>query len=164
METEPNPLDSEGVRNAFVENLRWKLLPLAFAAVGVLVYALVEIPDAVVRPFALKFGTAITATVSSKRISTGRRTAGHYVEVNYEATRDFAPRVEIKVLGDLYDSVKVGDPIAVHFVPACPSFCVALDEDRGSARQQATVFGAFAAVILLYACVRGWGKARGARP
>jgi hypothetical protein len=111
---------------------------------GYLVLAAVAIPflafyfnlgDALIHPVALAIGKPATAIVSSKRISHTRHSSGNYVELNYQYSRDFAPRPDIRVNDAAYAALAVNASVPIHYIPGCSS-CIALDEDYGSARRQ----------------------------
>ena len=94
--------------------------------------------DALLHPIALCIGKPTTALVSSKYVSRERRTAGKYVELNYQYSPDYAPRPTLKVNGAAYAAIVLQTRVAIHYIPGCSS-CIALDEDYGSARQQGLV-------------------------
>lgn len=91
--------------------------------------------DALMHPIALTFGRPATAIVSSKRVSHGRHSAGKYVDLNYQYSKDYAPRPGVKVDDAAYSAIKLYSHVPIHYLPGCSS-CVALDEDYGSARRQ----------------------------
>ncbi|MFI5346532.1 MAG: hypothetical protein ACHQ51_09185 [Elusimicrobiota bacterium] len=126
------PVDIKAVRAWFYA------APFLAAAMMALLVLRFDLLDPMIRPFALEFGTPTTALVSSKRVSTGRRTSGNYLSLNYQYSPDYAPRPELKVNDAAYAAVAENSRVAIHFIPGCSS-CIALDEDYGSARQQAVL-------------------------
>jgi hypothetical protein len=98
--------------------------------------------DSMIRPLVLTFGKPATATISGKRVSQGRRAPGNFVEINYQYSRGYAPRPELKVNDAAYAALAVDKTVPIHFIPGCSS-CVALDADYGTSRQD----GIFALVI-----------------
>jgi hypothetical protein len=137
MITEPNPLDAP--ENDLPSRLWWKILPFSVMLCASLIGALVEFPDAMIRPFAMTLGQETTALVSSKRTYRGRRVSGNYVELNYRYSDDYAPRSEVRVNDAAYAAISSNTRVAIHFIPGCAS-CVALDDDKGSARWQLSLY------------------------
>ena len=121
-------------------------MPLLVGLVIVLILLRFDMLDPMIRPFALAFGTPTTALVSSKRVSTGTKASGNYLELNYQYSPDYAPRPELKVNGEAYAAIQTNTRVAIHFIPGCSS-CIALDEDFGSARQQAMLASAGALFV-----------------
>ena len=127
----------------------WKYLArLVLAAAGLMLLPLyLGLCDALIHPFALGFGRPATAIVSAKRVSQGRRASGNYVELNYQYSTDFAPRSDIRVNDAAYSAIVLYSHVAIHYIPGCSS-CIALDEDYGSARNQALESLAIAILLL----------------
>jgi hypothetical protein len=112
------------------------LIPLAIAVVAIPLLAFYfGIEDALMHPIALTFGRPAVAVISSKRVSHARHAAGKYVELNYQYSKDYAPRPEVKVNDAAYAALALESRVSMHSLPGCSS-CVALDEDYGSAREQ----------------------------
>lgn len=120
-----------------MESSPWTLRIVSIPAVAVMIPVLAigfGMGDSLIRPFALAFGKPATAIISSKRVSHGRRTAGNYVEVNYQYAPGFAPRPELQVDDAAYAALVEGKNVPIHYIPGCSS-CVALDEDYGTSRR-----------------------------
>jgi len=112
------------------------LVPLIGAVVLVPILALYfGLEDALMHPVALTLGRPALAIVSSKRVSRARHASGNYIDLNYQYSKDYAPRPEVKVNDAAYAAIALESHVAIHYLPGCSS-CVALDEDYGSARQQ----------------------------
>jgi hypothetical protein len=114
--------------------------------------------DAMMHPIALTFGRPASAFISSKWVSHGRRSGGNYVDLNYQYSKDYAPRPAVKINDAAYAAIALESRVPMHYLPGCSS-CVALDNDYGSARQQ----GLAGLMILILVVVVGaiqWQYAR----
>jgi hypothetical protein len=131
----PDPL-AEPSPFAPLIQLLFRLIPLLAVLVLLPIFAFYfGVEDALMHPIALTFGRPAIAIISSKRVSTGRHTAGKYVDVNYQYSKDYAPRPGVKVNDAAYAAIALNSYVPMHYLPGCSS-CVALDNDYGSARQQ----------------------------
>lgn len=131
----PDPLDEPSPFAPLVR-LLLRLVPLLAVLVLVPVLAFYfGVEDAMVHPIALTFGRPATAFISSKWVSHGRHSAGNYVDLNYQYSKDYAPRPAVKVNDAAYAAIKLESHVPMHYLPGCSS-CVTLDNDYGSARQQ----------------------------
>lgn len=126
----PDPL---GEPSPFAPLLR---VVLTLLAAAVLIPALAfyfGLDDALIHPLAMRFGRPAVGIISSKWISTSRRFPGKFVDLNYQYSKDFAPRPRLEVNDAAYAALAVGGQVAMHYLPGCSS-CVTLDNDYGSAR------------------------------
>ena len=97
-----------------------------------------ELGAALIRPLAFAFGNPAAAGISAHRESKGGAGAGKYLEINYQYSPDYAPRLEMKVNDAAYaayTAIAPGSQVAIHYIPGCAS-CIALDDDYGSSRQR----------------------------
>jgi energy-coupling factor transporter transmembrane protein EcfT len=128
----------------------WRLVPILLPIVLVPLFAFYfGFEDALIRPFALGLGKSAIAVISGKRVSHGRA-SGNYIQVNYQYAPDYSPRPEVKVNDAAYAAIAKYSNVPIHYIPGCSS-CVALDEDFGSAREQAVramIIGAVAGLMV----------------
>lgn len=151
---DPDPLRPDPLAEPSPWGWLPKLIPVVVAVALIPLFALYfGMADALIHPLALAFGRPATAIVSGKRVSRARRSSGNYVEVNYQYSRDYAPRTEVKVNGAAYAALAVAERIPIHYIPGCSS-CVALDDDFGSSRQQALTGLAIAVLVGLVALIQ----------
>ena len=149
---EPSPL-------APLFRLLIRLVPLLAVLVLIPILAFYfGVEDAMMHPIALTLGRPATAFISSKRVSHERHAAGNYVDLNYQYSKDYAPRPEVKVNDAAYAAIKLESQVPMHYLPGCSS-CVTLDNDYGSARQQG-LEGLMILVLLVVVGAIQWQYAR----
>lgn len=135
----------------------WRLRP--FSLIRTVVLALIltvylrNLGDAVIHPLALMFGRPATAIVSSKHVIERGHAYGHYVELNYQYSHDYAPRSNVRVNEAAYAALPVGTNTPIHFIVGCES-CIALDNDFGSARQQGEFGLLFLAIVAILSVIQ----------
>ncbi|MFI5362724.1 MAG: hypothetical protein ACHQ49_12195 [Elusimicrobiota bacterium] len=118
-----------------------RLITILVAAAAILAgLVCIDMADPLLHPLALKFGEPATAVVGRKWTSTGRRTAGNYMEFNYQYAGDDAPRIERTVNPATFAALAEGSHVQIHFIPGCPA-CFTLDYDYDSSLQQGLVEG-----------------------
>lgn len=121
------------------------VVPILGVMILLITFTRADLFSALVRPLAMRYGKPATALVTAKWRS-NTRGGGSYVQLNYEYSKDYAPRPDIRVAPEAFAAIVENSRVAIHFLPGCAS-CVALDEDFGSARRQATNALVMAAIL-----------------